>query len=368
VDNFYCSQKFWYLTVIPEKRVIASCCAATPQKINLSWLEKNPGKLFNTPELIKEREMMLNNLPVPSCEDNCWRAERQGKISRRIAKQSQIRTLTDLESTPRILNIVLPSNCNLTCSYCCKQYSSAWLHDINANGPYLENDSRFIINADDLITLKLGQVQIKNSNSYNAIIDECQNYKNLEGTSITGGEPFLFNGLVDLISKLSGPVEISTGLGINTNRLSKIIDQLPSDIRITVSAENVGSLYEFNRYGNSWDQFQRNLDLITKKFKQYRFVSVISNTTIHGYEEFQRQYYTDGNEIMFCNDPDYLAVNVIDEYSKTKYNLEAIGTEIQNSYSAEQKQKFQRYINEFAARRNLSLDVFPEHFKNWILT
>lgn len=367
MDNFYCSQKFWHLSVIPEKRLISSCCAAAPQKINLDWLRQNPGKLFNTPELINERQMMLNNLPVASCEDNCWRAERQGQVSRRLAKQSQQRTLTELEATPKILNIVLASNCNLTCSYCCKQYSSAWLNDIVKNGTYFENDSRFTINNDDLITLKLGQSQIKQSQSYNTIIDECYKYKNLEGTSITGGEPFLFNGIVDLVSKLTGPVEISTGLGINTNRLAKILDQLPSDVRITVSAENTGALYEFNRYGNTWDQFQRNLELITRKFSRYRFVSVISNLTIHGYEQFAKEFYTQGNEIQFCNDPDYLAVNVIDDYSKTKYNLDGISAAIQKEHSTDQEQKFKKYIKEFSARRNLSFDVFPEHFKHWIL-
>ena len=72
VDNFYCSQKFTSLSIDLEKRLLYSCCSAVPEKIDLDWLQQNPGMLFNSPNLQQERQAMLDNMPVPGCQQSCW--------------------------------------------------------------------------------------------------------------------------------------------------------------------------------------------------------------------------------------------------------------------------------------------------------
>ena len=371
MTEYYCSQKFWWLTVEPERRTMNSCCAAQATKIDLAWLRSNPGKLFNTPELLAERQSMLNNEPVASCEDTCWSAERQGRVSRRTAMKTTDRTHTDLYTSPHVLHINLGSDCNLTCSYCCKQYSTAWLRDIDAHGPYLDHE-RYSINANDRIVLKLGQTAIKNSEAYQTILQEVQRFRSVEQIEITGGEPFLYNGLPQVIKQLPVSADIFTGLGVNTDRLSKILDQLPADTTFTISAENTGALYEFNRYGNTWDQFRRNLDLLSSRFS-YRFCSVLSNLTVHGFDQFQQAYGSDKNLLNFCTDPDYLNASVLDTESKIqlsqidyKYQDQEIKQTLQAEYTQQQKQNLQQYLTEFAQRRNLNLDVFPDSFLNWL--
>ena len=369
----YCSQKFWWLTVEPERRTMNSCCAATATKIDLTWLKSNPGQLFNTPELSAERTAMLNNEPVASCEDTCWSAERRGLPSRRTIMESGTRTHTDVHASPRVLHINVGSDCNLTCSYCCKQYSTAWLRDIKDNGPYTDSD-RYIINANDRIVLELGQTAIKNSAVYQTVMKEVQRFNSVKQIEITGGEPFLYNGLADLVKGLDGPVDIFTGLGVNTDRLVKILDALPSETTFTISAENIGALYEFNRYGNTWDQFRRNLDALAWRF-QYRFCSVLSNLTVHGFDEFQKEFGSSNNLLNLCTDPEYLSASVLDTESKQvlsdikyKYHNEEIQQTLAVDATVEQEKQLKQYIKEFAQRRQLSLNIFPESFVSWANT
>jgi len=187
--NFYCSQKFTFLTVDVEKRLIYSCCAATPEKIDLNWLKNNTGQLFNTPLLQSERQMMLDNIPVASCEANCWKPERKNITSRRKWSNSQVKTITDIQTTsPQTLNINLGSTCNLTCSYCCKQYSSAWRQDILNNGPYLDQD-RYTPTNQDRLLLKISQNEHKESTTFQLILDEVSKFDRLQTINVSGGEP-----------------------------------------------------------------------------------------------------------------------------------------------------------------------------------
>ena len=129
--NFYCNQKFWWLSVDLEKFQTFSCCAATPQRVNLSWVKENPGQIFNTPLLQQERTMMLDNQPVSSCSSSCWVPESQGMPSRRLTTNGQLSTHSSVVSSPETLNIVVGTDCNMTCVYCCKFYSTAWSRDIS---------------------------------------------------------------------------------------------------------------------------------------------------------------------------------------------------------------------------------------------
>jgi wyosine [tRNA(Phe)-imidazoG37] synthetase (radical SAM superfamily) len=375
-NNYYCSQKFWWLSIEPERHNIQSCCSAYPSKININWLEQNPGQMFNAPVLIQERQSMLNNQPVSTCEDTCWKVERAGIPSRRKIMNSDVITHTELQSSPEVLHINLGSDCNLTCAYCAKQFSTAWLRDIKNNGMYFDDD-RFRINSHDAIVLNLGQKEIKSSKGYQLILKESFTYKNLKETIITGGEPFLYNGLVELLQNLSQnsstPVRVITGLGVDTKRLQNITKQIPSDnIEFTISAESTGELYEFVRYGNSYEKFLRNLDILKDKYK-ITFSSVLSNLTIHGYQEFEETWKDFHIRPLFCSSPDYLNVNVLDPESKKilqDQSFRFFDADIKKSLNAdcptELKNKLKTFLPEYARRRNLNLNVLPTNFIKWI--
>ena len=379
LTNFYCSQKFTWLSVDLEKKLTQSCCQAELSKIDLTWLKNNPGKLFNTPLLLKERQTMLDNEPVASCENACWRPERNNIVSRRLVEQSYKKTHLNLESTPEILTITVGSTCNLTCSYCCKTYSSAWSQDIIKNGAYLDHD-RFKMHKQDRILLKLSQKEIADSGNFTFLLDEISKFTNTPLVRITGGEPFLYNSLLSLLTKLENckNITIHTGLGVNHDRFCRQLDKIQhiKNLELSVSAENINKFYEFNRHGNSFENFKINLTEIKSRNIKLAFNSVVSNLTIFGLSEFVDEF--DSNPIHYspCYDPDFLAVNVLDSTSIDQLAIKIDQSRIpikddiiKSLYSPNtqiQQENLSIYLVEFARRRNLDLAIFPKSMLQWL--
>lgn len=376
--NNYCSQKFWYLQVDIEKQESQSCCTAAVDSIDIQWLKNNSGQLFNTPDLKNDRKMLLNNERPLSCTV-CWQAEDRGLVSRRQRTNSQQVTHSDLNSTVEVLNIIIGSDCNLTCSYCCKQYSSAWSSDLVDNGEYFVDDSnRYRMTKKDKIIHKLSQKEITKSPNRRLLLEETA-LLSAETIFISGGEPFLNLDLVNLVSKLSfsRSLEIFTGLGVNTQRFINEIEKIKEIPKITliISAENVGALYEFNRFGNSYTRFLDNLEIIKKSGIPFKFASTLSNITLFGLTDFINEFKDYNIGFNMCNDPEFLSVNVLDDQSKLKLfeslnkikiQIPGLMESINMSCSQSQKQQAASFLKEFASRRNLSLDIFPKSFINWI--
>jgi organic radical activating enzyme len=384
-SDYYCSQKFWWLSANIEKLTTQSCCAADTHKINIDWLDNNPGKLFNTLELQNERQTMLDNIPVASCKSSCWIPEERGLGSRRLIMGSEAKTHTDIESTPEFLNIIVGSHCNMTCVYCCKQYSSAWLNDIFNNGIYPVTDvgDRYTVNNKDRAVAAVSQKEINISPNKIKLFDELgkiSDIKKLSTVTISGGEPFLYLYLDDLIEKFPETVSVSifTGLGIDEKRFAKELDKLIKypNVNLVISAENINKNYEVVRAGNTWQRFETNLLEIQKHNIKYSFNSVLSNLTLFGLIDFIN--YVGGIDINFeiCNTPNFLSMHVMDDKSKeTIYNNidklpMAVQLMIKNSLSIEseiiEQRNLKAYLTEFTKRRNLSLDSFPTTFIDWI--
>jgi len=379
VDNFYCSQKFTDLSVDLEKRLLYSCCTATPEKIDLSWLKQNPGQLFNTANLQQERQDMLDDRPVASCQQACWVPESRGLESRRTQHKTYQLTRTDVKTSgPEKLNIILGSTCNLTCVYCCKQYSTAWTRDIKNNGVYFD-DPRFNLLLIDEILSRISQPEHERSEGFDVIVKELSNYKNLEEIVITGGEPFLYNRFPDLLNDLAGNENLLfyTGLGVDSRRLITQLDRINHKEKITamVSAETCDQLYEFNRYNNTYQRFLENVEIL-QSHMTVKFFSVLSNLTIHGLAEFVERFPDPDSSYNFCNDPDYLSINVLDDHTKHQLAQEisdsqikikdSIVTNMMKPCSESQRQQLSSYLSQFAQRRNLSLDIFPSSMLQWL--
>jgi organic radical activating enzyme len=382
-NQYYCSQKFWWLSIDLKEQLTHSCCSATPHKIDFEWLSHNRGQLFNTPTLLRERTDMLDNVKVSSCNE-CWNAEDQGTPSRRQLSESDKITHSSLESQPETINIVAGKDCNMTCSYCCKHYSSAWAREILDHGDYAVQsaDDRMKLNARDKIKLQISQneTNLTKSQQLMSEIDLLLQGQTLKEISISGGEPFLNNSLIELLKRIPSHtlVRIYTGLGVSSARLTKYLDVIAaqSNIHLVISAENTGAYYEFNRYGNTWDRFVSNVDLIKSKNIHYEFNSVVSNLTVFGLKDFVDHFKDVKIKFSNCQAPDYLSVHVID--NESKQNIMSIidqlpaeardvltGT-IHASPSDAQISNTRSYVQEFAKRRNLDLNIFPTSFVNWI--
>jgi MoaA/NifB/PqqE/SkfB family radical SAM enzyme len=190
--------------------------------------------------------------------------------------------------------------------------------------------------------------------------------------SISGGEPFLNNSLIKLLKNFTNPVKLYTGLGVNTDRLERILEDVGDNVEFMVSAEGLGTSYEFARYNNSYERFTRNLELLQKVGK-VSFSSVLSNLTIFNFKEFEDKYADYYIDMVFCNEPDYLALNVLDDESKEylqsvqfKNKDTFIKQSIQTPCTKEQHRNLVIFLKEFVKRRNLDLTIFPTSFVNWL--
>lgn len=372
MNDYYCNQKFWWLNVDLEKHQQYSCCSATPSDIDFSWLERNTGKIFNTPLLQEERTMMLSNLPVNSCQDTCFIPESRGLTSRRLFENGRNQTHIDITATPTTLNIVMGSTCNLTCVYCCKQYSSAWLRDIQQHGPYLDHNRYRVFPID----LAKKHSQTRETKEYKLLENELF-AMTLDSVHISGGEPFLYNNLTDIVTNLKATeIRINTGLGVDPVRFKNQLDKIKhiTNLKVLISVETQNELYEFIRFGNSYQNFEKNLQTVLNSGVKYQLVSVVSNVTILGLLDL----YTKDHpwHFLLCGDPDYLAINVMDNTTKQTViqKLENSSIPIRNElmqnlqvpYTEDQHKNCSSYLNEFAKRRNLSLNVLPQSFHQWI--
>ena len=92
--------------------------------------------------------------------------------------------------------------------------------------------------------------------------------------------------------------------------------------------------------------------------------------------EFYNTFGADQWELTFAYQPEFMAINVLDQESK-EYLLVELKVLPENHYNKiaksitkiptqEQRINLQTFINKFAARRNLDLNIYPTNFINWI--
>lgn len=378
--DFYCSEKFTWLSIDLEKRQWFSCCAATPQNIDLQWIQNNPGQLINIPALVQERQQMLDDQPVSSCAAPCWKPESLGLVSRRMTLPIQQQQFSQAHvQSSKNLHIVLGSTCNMTCVYCCKNESSAWLRDIIDHGPYMNND-RFEINNIDRITAKISQPEHNNSKGFQTLITELSEITVSEKIYVTGGETMLYNNFVELVNNLTikNDVIIYTGMGVDPNRFKNQLSRLCQKDRVTilVSAENCDQFYEFNRFGNTWKNFLTNLQELDNQGFTWHFSSVLSNLTVFGFNEFVKKFPQRHIKYEFCGEPEFLNVNVLDDHSKEQLIKSFDSSDIPFRDSVIRsimapvlenvRSNFSKYIREFSRRRSLDLSIYPDSFVKWI--
>lgn len=383
--DYYCNNKFKYLKIDPEQNVTYNCHAAQPHRVDLTWLEKNPGELFNTELNMSERVMMLHNERNSSCEQNCWKAEDRGAAGTRIVEKGYERTHFSVHTRPEIIDLVIGNDCNLTCSYCCREYSSSWRRDLIDNGDYLnleENNSRYQSTPMDRILQNLSQTDRIDSKRYQLYIRELGIIANdAKKMVITGGEPFLNNFLFDILAlcKNIPYIRLFTGFGVNTARFERIAKQLCDypNVVIGLSVENVGPLHEFNRYGTKWDDVKRKIELLESLGIKIEVHSTLSNLTLFGLHDFYKEFERLNFEFDFVYNPTFMPVYVLDPDSKQKIqnqlstlnirDVDKICQSIEPEPTVMQQKQLSEFLTEYVKRRpDLNMSVFPKSFRDWL--
>lgn len=385
--DYYCSMKFKFLKIDLESNTTYNCHAASPHAVDFSFLDKNPGQLFNIPINVVERQQMLNNQRNSSCEQNCWAAEDRNAISPRLYQGGTKRTHTKVVTTPEIIDLTIGGDCNLTCSYCCKEFSNAWRRDIIKNGDYVitgATDDRFIGNSKDRLLVNQKQSELKQSSNYKKLLGEIEkSLPDLKELVVTGGEPLLDNYLIETLSNFNIPetteVSIYTGLGISSTRFEKMLERLKSipKLKLIISAETTHEFLEFNRYGIKWDEFVHKVEMIKQHQIDYVFQATLSNLTLFGFSKFYKTFGNERTIVTFAYQPRMMAPNVLDEDSKRQLEeefkslpeivREKIFKSMQAPATEQDRINLREFLQQFVQRRaDLNLNIYPEKFLKWL--
>ena len=388
--NYYCSMKFRFLKVDLIRNTMYTCDAATPRSIDRDWLEANPGQLFNTESIVNDRRLMLQNIRNLNCEQNCWPAEDKGSVSPRLFRNGDLKTHTDLYQSPEFFDLTINSDCNLSCSYCCKEFSSSWRRDIAKNGPYKITglSDRYELTPMDQIIQQLSQSEVKSNRNYQLLLNELRIVApSLKTLYVTGGEPLLDNNLIDTLVDIPFDSDINlnlfSGLGMSESRFNNLLDKMSilsnkyKNFQLKISAESANQFYEFNRYGNTWNDFVGKINLLRQRNIKFIFHCTISNLTLFGFYDFFTKFNDIDFTMDFVHQPHMLSPHVLDDESKkTIYNqivaldgknTSALLKSIESVPTELEKLNLKEFLLEFTNRRpDLTLDIFPKTFVNWL--
>jgi molybdenum cofactor biosynthesis enzyme MoaA len=381
MSDVYCSTKFKELQVHVQSRLLYNCCKAWPERIDLGWLENNPGKLFYTPTMVSDRALMLEGKRSRSCEHGCYKYEDQGLISARNKDKDE--KIIDVYNPLETLQISLSTDCNLTCAYCSSEWSTAWHRDIKKNGKYTIDDvsNNKNDNWSELWSKMKQKDRSTDTKFFKLLCNEISLNSHIKNINILGGEPLLNNNLFNILDvAIDKKIKITSGLGVDIERLKKIADYIKDNKNISfdISAESTGDIFEFVRYGAQWDDFLQKIDYIKNRGITIEFLSVVSNITSFGIVSFHNMFSNQHNiKYNPVTDRPFLQPNVLDDLSK-KNLLDSIKDKMDNKFFLQLKQSVSQkyndherkslsvFLKEFSRRRNLKLDIFPVHFLKWL--
>jgi organic radical activating enzyme len=378
--DYYCSAKFTELMIHVQGRLLYNCCKAYPERVNLDWLEANPGRLFHTDTMLEDRALMLDNKSCVSCHYGCYKYEEQGLPSPRQRYKNHIK-ISDPSAPLTVLQISLSTDCNLTCMYCGPEWSTSWQKDIDKNGEYLL-DGVSVKQKDNWSTL-WGKMKQRSrgteSRFFQLLMREIELSAGLQHVIILGGEPLLNNQLDQMLDHVHGKkITITTGLGVSHTRLRKVLHSTKGlDVSFDISAEATGQLFELIRHGVTWRDFQERVSMIEKNGHQIKFLSTISNLSVLGFSDFY-DLYSNKHEIEInpLSETAWMMPHVLDPRSKNdfinstqaKHNLPEFNTILDMmKKTPEDKDRINTgdYLKQFSSRRSVDLNFLPEHFRKW---
>lgn len=373
--DYYCPTKFTDLQVHVQGRLLYNCCKAYPERIAIDWLKENPGKLFHTDTMVNDRKLMLDNKSCESCHHGCYKYELQGLQSQRQIDIQKPKILDPNVSLKR-LQIILSTDCNLSCIYCSPEWSSSWYKDIQKTGDYVLDGQRITNDNWSTLWAKMKQ-KSRSTESYffQLLLNEIQLAKGLKDITMMGGEPLLNNQLLQIVEKIKDKrITIVTGLGVSDERLRTVLKAFEGQkMKFLVSGESTGQHFELIRQGLKWQDFQRRVDMISDAGHEVRFIATLSNLSYFDIHTFYTTYKAK-YEILpnILTERSFLLPHVMDKASKEicLENISVIGEStltdaIKKDPTEIDKKNLGNYLTQIKQRRGVNLDFLPATFKDW---
>jgi len=279
----FCSAPWTGLNIDQEGNT--SCCFMMTRPIGN--IKSQPiDKILNGPMHIEIKQAMAQGQWHPHCQ-RCQHFESIDGTSARTRRRCNQESLDKINNDfdwfePQHVSINWSNLCNLTCTYCNPQTSTAWQ-----------------------AAKKLPITHIKNE--HDSLIKLARNQgKKLQGLCLGGGEPLLQPGLLEFLNELDPNqvnVMVTTNLSIDLTK-NKIYQELKTwpTVEWQISFDNCNKQkFEYVRHGANWEQFVDNVKILQQdqqRVMAHPAYSIYCAFDLKEYYEFCKQHNL---EIFWCD-------------------------------------------------------------------
>lgn len=239
--NNFCADIHNNLSIILTKTgvIVKPCC----------WYQEDiipTDNIWDSKKLIEIRDNNKNNLLDPTgCKQCIYMEKANHDQSRRTGVNTYYKsTATDLNG-PRGLEISIDYTCNLACVYCTPLVSTQWRNELS-------------------LDKKIFPIRL-NEQSIVEILDKLD-LSNLDNIHFYGGDPFFTKThevVLDYLDKRIGLKNLYIWYNTNgTLRVPEHIFDLWNKcklIKIYFSIDDIGSRFEYIRYGAVWNEVSDNM-------------------------------------------------------------------------------------------------------------
>jgi MoaA/NifB/PqqE/SkfB family radical SAM enzyme len=293
MSNFFCAAPWRGLHINPRGDV-KTCCAGDPNMLgNLDT--HSITQILNSDLMAQVRSEIAQGRAHQYCS-NCVKAERFGADSERkwhndTNPNFDYATAGDQYHYPVIVDVRWNTTCNLSCNYCSEWASSKW-------------------SALKGIPFKSGSRPY-----YEQVCDFLEQHKShIQDVALVGGEPLLLpenERLLDVIPE-DCAVTLITNMNVDLSK-NKIFRKLAQRKKVgwSMSFDNIGSQFEYVRYGGNWNVLTENLATVKDLFTKGQWGGIHAVYNIYNatrITEFREWAESQGVTVLWQNlfQPDYL--------------------------------------------------------------
>jgi MoaA/NifB/PqqE/SkfB family radical SAM enzyme len=270
---------------------VRPCCLSYDHIPNTNLKDNTLEAAFKS-DFMKDLRQQFRRGEKPEGCKRCWNEEASGRVSKRMNSTVRLKKIIkDLDFTTdegelRFIDFKLGNICNLKCRICGSYSSSKWAQeeiDIQKSKGHFDKTSK------PYQHLEKGQWPRNNNQFWENLEQLIPNLRYLE---FTGGEPFLIKEHFQLLQKA---VEMGYSKNIeihyNTNGTTfpeEGIELWPHFklVEIAFSIDDIGSRFEYQRYGAIWDNVNYNIERFQNLKKNYPNIQLQHCLTINVFNIF----------------------------------------------------------------------------------
>jgi MoaA/NifB/PqqE/SkfB family radical SAM enzyme len=278
---------------------------------------------YNPLEKREQQKRMLAGEQPPAC-NSCWHYENLGLRSDRTRKSLSFKdhlTADDYKNPnyvfkPKALELAFQNTCNLACSYCSPQFSTAWMNDIRNQGVYQD------ITTDDRRHYQKDIVEIQqmiDPPDMNLFWDWFTTVADgLESIRVSGGEPLMHEEVFrvfEMMTQMNPDIEcvIHSNLCQKPVVMDRFFDKISklTNLRMNISNESAGETAEFIREGMVYSEWLENVERLgNSTVKEFTISTTVSAIALQSLD----QMYLDIIDIRKRTKvKPYVSINMVDK-------------------------------------------------------